>query len=295
MAMKSYKAVVPGSLMLFGEHAVLHGSHAIVTAIERYLTVILTPRADKIININSELLGKYQFLIGQTQGSAPTFVLAAIEEYVKKLPCGFDLDIKSDFTDKMGFGSSAAVTVGTLKVLDNWLCNTKLSAYDLVKKGRKIVQKVQGVGSGADIAASVYNKTILYRIKPFKIKELKHKPPIKIVYSGVKKPTAEVIKLVEAMREKNPNIFKKLYAAIDYCALEAADAINNQNWPRVGELMNIHQGIQDAFGTNNEVLSKLIFSLRQQPDIYGAKISGAGLGDCVIGIVGANNYSPDLK
>lgn len=290
--MKSYKAVVPGSLMLFGEHAVLHGSHAIVTAIERYITVILTPRPDNIININSELLGKYQ-LDSRFRGNDIkhgndeqrfSFVLSTIDEYLDKLPCGFDLKFKSDFTDKMGFGSSAAVTVGTLMVLDNWLCNTKLSAYDLVKKGRKIVQKVQGAGSGADIAASVYNKTILYRINPFKIKELEHKPPIKIVYSGVKKSTAEVIKMVEERRAKNPNIFKKLYDAINYCALEAADAINNQNWPRVGELMNIHQGIQDAFGTNNEVLSKLVFSLRQQPDIYGAKISGAGLGDCVIGI-----------
>lgn len=285
MAMKSYKAVVPGSLMLFGEHAVLHGSHAIVTAIENYLTVTLTPRIDKIININSELLGKYQFSLDDFKiTSRFNFVLAAIGEYLRELPCGFDLEISSDFTDKIGFGSSAAVTVGTLRVFDNWLHDEQLSAYDLVKIGRKVVQKAQSTGSGADIAASVCGKTLLYQMEPLNIQELAHKPPLRVVYSGIKKATSEVVQMVEAKRLKNMEIFRHLYAAIDCCVLEAADAINHQNWSRLGELMNIHHGIQDAFGTNNEALSKIVFSLRQQADIYGAKISGAGLGDCVIGV-----------
>ena len=61
----------------------------------------------------------------------------------------------------------------------------------------------------------------------------------------------------------------------------------------LGEIMNIHQGLQDALGVNNAILSELIFSLRSHPHIYGAKISGAGLGDCVIGLgkVKKNSFS----
>ena len=285
MVCKSYKAVIPATLMLFGEHAVLHGSRAIVTAIERYITVILTPRTDQIVNINSNLLGKYQFSVNNFKIISPwQFVLAAIGEYIKKLPCGFDLEIKSDFTDKIGLGSSAAVTVATLSVLDKWLHDEQLSPYEMVKLGRKVVQKVQGTGSGADVAASVYGTTIVYQMKPLEIKELAHNPPLTVVYSGVKTPTSEVVQMVEAKRLKNMDIFTHLYAAIDCCVGEAVLAINNQDWPRLGEFMNIHQGLQDALGVNNKALSELIFSLRKRPNIYGAKISGAGLGDCVIGV-----------
>jgi mevalonate kinase len=319
--------------MLFGEHAVLHGSRAIVTAIERYITVVLTPRTDQIININSDLLGKRQFRLSElfksghschpredgdpekyksldsrlrgndtkrcgndtkmrgndeqhafTITSPWQFVLTVIADYIKDLSSGFDLDIKSDFTDKIGFGSSAAVTVATLSVLDKWLNHGRLEPLELVKIARKVVQKVQGTGSGADVAASVFGKTILYQMEPLNITELAHNPPLTMAYSGVKTATSKVVRMVEEKRLKNMDLFTNLYAAIDCCVNEAVPAINRQDWPRVGELMNIHQGLQDALGVNNKALSELIFSLRKQPDIYGAKISGAGLGDCVIGV-----------
>jgi mevalonate kinase len=285
MVCKFYKAVIPGSLMLLGEHAVLHGSRAIVTAIERYITVILTPRPDQIVNINSDLLGKCQFTVPDLKIIFPfQFISAAIAEFLEQLSCGFDLKIKSDFTDKIGLGSSAAVTVATLSVLNKWLNNGNLEPLELVKLGRKVVKKVQGIGSGADVAASVFGKTILYQMEPLNITKLAYNPPLTVVYSGVKTATSRVIQMVEAKRRKNIPLFTSLYAAMDYCVGEAIPAINSRDWPRLGELMNIHQGLQDTLGVNNRVLSELIFSLRDQPDIYGAKISGAGLGDCVIGV-----------
>jgi mevalonate kinase len=39
----------------------------------------------------------------------------------------------------------------------------------------------------------------------------------------------------------------------------------------------------DALGVNDPVLSDLIVRLRQAPGITASKISGSGLGDCVLG------------
>jgi len=61
-------------------------------------------------------------------------------------------------------------------------------------------------------------------------------------------------------------------------------AAATEDWETVGELMDIHQGLMDAMGVNNAELSELVYALREDPNILGSKISGSGLGDCVVGL-----------
>jgi mevalonate kinase len=42
-------------------------------------------------------------------------------------------------------------------------------------------------------------------------------------------------------------------------------------------------------GVSNRLLNNIVDTLAAQPQIYGAKISGAGLGDCVIGLGSVND------
>jgi len=295
MASKSYKASAPGSLMLFGEHAVLHGSQAIVYAIDRYITATLVPRADQIIHIKATNFGEYKLNISDFVIKPPfEFVLTAIAKYLQNLPSGFDLLIKSEFAENIGLGSSAAVSVATLKVLQERL-KLVSKPMQLVKDAREVVQKVQGVGSGADVAASVFGGVIVYKMNPLRIKRLTNKPPLTVVYSGKKTLTVEVIHKVMALEKRHQQLFSSLYQLINKCVTKAIPAINNKNWQKLGELMNIHQGLQDAMGVNNEALASLIFNLRQNSHIYGAKISGSGLGDCVIGLGRAKRLKNVVK
>jgi mevalonate kinase len=40
----------------------------------------------------------------------------------------------------------------------------------------------------------------------------------------------------------------------------------------------------DAMGVNTPELEAIVCALQTEPEIFGAKISGAGLGDCAVGI-----------
>ncbi|EKD23331.1 MAG: hypothetical protein ACD_82C00119G0001 [uncultured bacterium] len=278
------KVSVPGSLMLFGEHAVLHGKCAIVTAIDKYITITLSMRDDNKIAINSAEFAKCLMSIDKFKITKPyDYVLTAIKTYLKKLPCGFNLDIESDFSATMGFGSSAAVTVATLSVLSVWL-DKKINLMNLHKKAHEVIKAVSGVGSGADLAASIFGGVIAYKMQPRKIQKISDYLPLVAIYSGSKTPTHTVIAVVEKKRKQFKKIYNNLYNLIDSCTKEAILAIKKNDLSRVGQLMNIHHGLQDALGVNNEALSKLAFYLRAQKKIYGAKISGAGLGDCVVGL-----------
>jgi mevalonate kinase len=285
MGLKSYKTKAPGSLMLFGEHAVLHKKQAVVMAVDNYIKITLTLRTDSIVHIKSSEFKAYKTSIDKLNITKPYgYVLTAIKERLKKIRTGFTLEINSDFPSDIGFGSSAAVTVATLEVLSLWLDKKPLDNMKLYRQAVRVVRLVQGVGSGADVAASVFGGVIAYKMQPVAIKKIAASLPLVVVYSGSKLATKKVIAKVEKSRKRSPQVFAKIFAAIDLCSKEAVKAIKNRNYPHLGKLMDINYGLQEALGVSNNILSDLVFKLRSKKNIYGAKISGSGLGDCVIGL-----------
>lgn len=291
---KEYKASVPGSLMLLGEHAVLHGKKALVCALNKRIYVTLRPRQDRSVYIKSDLLGEVTISLDELSIAAPfQFVLSAIIMLKKRLRQGFDLLITTDFSTQMGFGSSAAVTVATLAVLHYWFEQRQPQAHKLFLETRHVIKKVQGIGSGADAAASIWGGVVAYRAAPLWVRKIADTLPLTVIYSGKKVGTKQVVQQVMKLRQQHKKSFGILELVIENCVKDAAIAIRKQDWQKLGEIININQGIQDAFGVNTLTLSQAIFSLRGTRGIYGAKISGAGMGDCVIGIGEAKKISFD--
>jgi mevalonate kinase len=323
LAQKLYKAKVPGSLMLMGEHAVLQAKPALVAAINRYIHVTLKPRTDRAVHIVSNL-GKLETHLDienlgiETRNSETDtqnletrqsfkFVLAAIQHCLAGLSLGFDLNIESEFSEKIGFGSSAAVVVATIRVLNKFLASNA-DDQQIFQQAKAVVLKVQGLGSGADVAASVFGGVIYFHSlynphdsssfhnHPVNIetiiqtKKLQHLqtnldfPTIYAMYSGNKVPTPKVIALVQQQQEKHPALYNQIFDAMAVCTEQARVALMEQDWIHFGQLMNIHHGLQSALGLSNTRLESLVYHLRNSSGIVGAKISGAGLGDCVIGI-----------
>ncbi|OQA27160.1 MAG: mevalonate kinase [Verrucomicrobia bacterium ADurb.Bin345] len=278
----------PGSMMLLGEHAVLHGHHALVCALNRRIHVMLSPRSDREIHITSSL-GRLELTLDTIEPKEPlAFVLGAVAQRKGDLKSGFDLTVQSEFTHKAGLGSSAAVTVATTAALGLWL-DEKVEEESVLRASVAIIQDIQGLGSGADAAASVYGGILLYRAKPLKVMKLGAVHPVTLVYSGSKKPTAEVVRLVEAAHAKQPATYDRIYELMGHSAEEAAAAIERGDWQSVGGLLNINQGLMDAIGVCDGKLAGIVYALRKDPGILGAKISGSGLGDCVIGLGRARN------
>ena len=148
-----------------------------------------------------------------------------------------------------------------------------------------MIRKVQGgVASGADVAASAYGGCLRYYAEPREAVKLPQAPALTVLYSGSKLPTPEVIALVEEKRQRQPETFAQLDALIGAVVQRAFAAAAQGDWPALGELMNVNQGLMDALGVNNAKLAELVFDLREDPRIFGSKISGSGLGDCVVGL-----------
>ena len=278
MALAASTVSVPGSLMWFGEHAVLEGFPCVVGAVDARMRLSLRPRDDGQLRIDSQL-GDYEAPIdGLRDDERFRFALAAARE--SRLGSGASIGIESTFSSTVGFGSSAAVTVGMVALLSQ--SEDRRRIFD---RALAAVRAVQGRGSGADVAASVYGGLVAYQSEPADIEPLTcEPPPISVVYSGTKTPTPDVIARVRARREQEPEEVAAALRRVGEIAACAPDAILAGDWTMVGELMNTQQRLAAPLGVTTPELDAIVAGLRDVPGMLGAKITGAGLGDCAFGV-----------
>lgn len=266
-----------------GEHAVLYGRRSLVCAVNQRIQITLEPRSDSVVRIISQL-GEDQAHLDEIDVRPPfTFIWESLRQARQGLPGGCDLHVESDFSDQIGLGSSAAVTVALAVLLRAWQGEDWDPAL-IQKQATAVIRAVQGRGSGADAAASVLGGIVEYRAQPYKMESMRTVYPISVVYSGYKTPTAEVIERVERERRARAALFEGFFYEIDECVRTAIDAICRDDWNELGLCMDHNQALLQALGVSDETLEKIIAKMRQDTGILGAKISGSGLGDCVLGL-----------
>lgn len=294
--MRKIKVSAPGKLMLLGEHAVVWGRPCLVTAVDRRLKISLEKLKEKSLEIEALSVGikSYRKNLSQLGKNSPPkkvrFVEIAVKNFVDKYGLNFGIKIKTEDGPPLnyGLGSSAAIIVAVLKGL------TALSRKNLTKRklfglAYKTVLDVQGVGSGFDVAAAIYGGTIYFKTGGEKIKEISSKNlPLVIGFSGVKADTPTLVRKVEKEKRKHPQIVEKIFGKIEGLVEEGKKTILEKDLQRLGRVMNANQKLLENLGVNTPKLAKLIYASRQAGAL-GAKLSGAGGGDCMIALVDARD------
>lgn len=282
----------PGKIMLLGEHAVVYNRPCIVTAIDQRVSATAEFINEPVFQLEATEVGlkNYQKPLSQIgKGEIPKeakFAEIAVKLVLSQKPTskkGIKITTKSQFSSLFGFGSSSASTVAIVSALAN-LFGKKLSQKNLFEICYKTVLEVQGKGSGFDIATAIYGGTTYFvtggkTIKPLPVTSL----PIVIGYTGIKADTVTLIDQVKKLSEKYPKIVENSYDQIAKLVDSAKIAISKKDWQSLGKLMNINQGYLEGLGVSSQMLSNLIYAARDA-GAYGAKLSGAGGGDCMIAI-----------
>lgn len=273
--MKKVSVSAPGKLMLYGEHAVVYNYPSIVTAVGSRLTAII------------EANNSNEIVIDAPQVKDTRFVDAAIKVFSNQFSVVSNVKIstQSPFSGKFGFGSSSAVTVAVLAALAAFY-KTEISQRELFDLSYRVVMDVQGTGSGFDVAAAAYGGTLYYQKGGVKLEPLTvDYSDISLVvgYSGVKSNTVEIVNEVARKKELYPEKFDKIMKAIAGLVDNAKEHLLSKEWDRVGKLMDFNQEFLRDLGVSTEKLESLI-SAAKKSGALGAKLSGAGGGDCMIAI-----------
>lgn len=278
-----YQAKVPGSLMLLGEYAVVNGHPGIVCAVDRFITVTLTPASNNMLFLTTPL-GQHHVSLDNIAGVAPfEYVLTACK-LMGPFPQGFSLQTSGNLSPRLGLGSSAAVTVGTLSVLYQWKHGHLPPPHTLWELSKKVIETVQGQGSGADAAASIWGGVCLFQNAPLQVSLLENTPPLTVVYSGQKQITTQALASISQLRTEFPHFMTAWDNSMSRLTETGYGAIQKKDWETLGRVCHLSHGLLRTLGVSPSRLEKIVTKLEQQNEIRGAKISGSGFGDCIIAI-----------
>lgn len=292
MNIKKVTASAPGKLMLFGEHAIMYGSSCIVTAVDQRIFVSVEENNSGYLKIYAPSVDvkNYKKSLSELGDSDSPKGVRFLEASVKNFQSVFNEKIKgltietsADFSSSFGFGSSAASTVATVKALAV-LYSREMTKKELFDLSYKSVLDVQKSGSGFDVASSIYGGTLYFvsggkKIEPLPLSHL----PLVVGYSGQKADTVSMMSQVSDRYKKENESTNTLFSDISHIVEEAKKALLAQDFEQVGILMNQNQECLEKLEVSTDMLDSMITSSMKH-GAYGAKISGAGGGDCMIAL-----------
>jgi phosphomevalonate kinase len=173
----------PGKLYIAGEYAVVEPGHqAVLVTIDRFITVRVTPCSPAGGNAGTISSRRYaagclpwrrrpQDGMAEAVEGDDDYVVSAIRVVEALVVQGggrlrsFDLGIVSELDEadgrKLGLGSSAAVTVATVRAVAG-LYSLSLDDLSVYKLAMLASDAVQPIGSGGDIAASAVTGWVSY-------------------------------------------------------------------------------------------------------------------------------------
>jgi mevalonate kinase len=266
----------PGKIYLFGEHAVVYGETAIACAVE--LRTRVRAVLDDSIVVKSQ--------IGRTgiDFEKHPYISSVIEKMREITPIdGVFLEVDSEIPVGSGLGSSAAVTIACIGAL-NKLFSCGLSLEKIAKTGHEVEIRVQGAASPTDTYVSTFGGVVtIPERRKLRIPDC----GIVIGDTGIFSSTKELVANVRKLRESYPELIEPLMASIGRISKLGESLVMAGDYPSIGRLMNVNQGLLDALGVNILELSRLIYSARKA-GAFGAKITGAGGGGCMVALTATN-------
>lgn len=275
----SFSSSAPANVMIMGEHSVVYGYPALVAALPPRITIHWQARADREIHIHSALANFSTSLDQLADHPKLRFVLAAIRAFADQLKQGWDLTIDSEFPADWGLGSSAAVLAATIVGLEK-ITQNDLSTWQKFEIGHRCILAIQGRGSGADLAASLTGGLVYFEPGAQRINRLEQTLDLCLIYSGYKTPTAEVLAQVAAAWQDRPQQRDALYHAMANITKQAYQALQHNQQNDFYRAVQHYQQLMQQLGVSDTTLDTIISRLQQQTT--AAKISGSGLGDCVL-------------
>ncbi|WNY27366.1 mevalonate kinase [Methanolapillus ohkumae] len=281
----------PGKIFLFGEHAVVYGKTAIACAIDIRAQVsveeILVPAVQmKGPGNNVDLNPRKHPYIYTVVDKFRKLADLPDDNTSSKSGKGIAIDIHSEIPVGSGLGSSAAVTIATIKALDVFY-GTDLPLDEIARMGHQVELEVQGMASPTDTFVSTYGG--LVRIPDRKKLDFFDAP---IVVGNTRKfaSTRKLVSNVASLKERHPQVINQIMDAIGTISEVGVNFVCVNDLSTVGELMNINQGLLDSIGVGSYELSELVYASRKAGAL-GSKITGAGGGGCMIALCEHKNLS----
>lgn len=268
--------------ILLGEHSVVYGHPAVAMPLHD-----LQMRATATPTTGPSMLHSLGYS-GPMGSSRPGFAcivraFEAAREFSGRMDQSFEVTTRSDFPHERGLGSSAAAAGAVIRaVLD--ACGRAASTDELFALTQMAEQVAHGRPSGLDAAATCSPCPIRFqggRMQPLtqRIQDAR----LVIADSGVHGSTREAVGGLRERYEEDPDGVGPLIAALGRLARVGIAALDDGDAQALGSAMNRAHEVLAQLELSLPVLDRLTAAARDAGAL-GAKLTGGGLGGCVIAL-----------
>lgn len=262
-------------IILIGEHAVVYGYPAIsLPLLEVEVTCHVVPAETPWRLFEEDTL---------------SMAVYASLEYLNIKEAYIRCQIDSAIPEKRGMGSSAAISIAAIRaVFDYYQAELHHDMLEILVNRAEMIAHINP--SGLDAKTCLSSHPIRF-IKNVGFEELTMDllAYLVIADTGVYGNTSEAIQVV---KNKGKDALPFLHA-LGELTQEAEEAIKTKDAVKLGEILTKAHGNLKEIGVSSPEADALVESALEQGAL-GAKMSGGGLGGCIIALVADYHQAQDL-
>jgi len=274
-----------GKVILLGEHAVVYGRHAIAAP----LPLAIHARAEDGRGETTLVIPRWGIEQRLQRGvDRPGSLLQSLARVLERLGLAdrsLKVHVQPSVPRAMGLGSSAALAVAIIRAVDRH-CRLGLDDDAVCELAYECEKIAHGTPSGVDNTVAVRGRPLLFRrgSPPLERTLTIHRPlPLVIGMSGTESLTAKMVARVRRARERNPELYERIFDAMDALTLGAIEAIEADDLGQLGELMNLCQGQLNALQVSSAEVENML-QIARDNGAAGAKLTGGGGGGSKIAL-----------
>lgn len=281
-------ASAPGKAILLGEHFVVHGTGALLCAIGRRARVTCSGGTAGAVRVRSAY-GDEEVPAASAISSV-TAHHRPVVQVAREAGGGLDVSVESDIPAGVGLGSSSACCVAAAGAI---LGGAAAGAPAAIAAALRAERTVFAAASGADTAACAAGGVIAFSGGSHEACEAPPRASLVVASTGRAHTTADVVASVRRRAESDAARFGSLCERVAGLVDDARAALRSGDLVALGRHMAENQECLAGIGVSDAGLDRLVRAASATS--YGAKLTGAGRGGCVIALVDASNAARTLK
>lgn len=272
-----------GKVILFGEHAVVHGVPAIAVGIDRGARALATSSS------HPSTLRVAGWNITATEGATETpldrafnGVLSATRDAGVQV-ADVHVEAEADLPPGGGLGCSAALGVAVARALDS-----SANGEEIAKRADAWERVFHGNPSGIDAAVSALGGCVRFQRCEDgpKISRIRIPAPVHLCIgnSGQISSTKSMVEAVARLKERRPETTQKAFDAIHTLVKNAELALIDGDRKALGQLLDLNQMLLAGLFVSTPDIETMCGAARTAGAL-GAKLTGGGGGGCVVALV----------